>query len=70
MGENVLITSGSQMGNWLSSPLLLKKDDVVVVGTTNYDTADSTFLNQQAKLARVLVDCNGIVTYAIETLCR
>jgi len=68
--ENVLITRGSQMGNWLSSQLLLKKDDVIVVGTTNYDSADSTFLNQQAKLARVLVDDNGIVTDAIEILCK
>lgn len=68
--ENVLITRGSQMGNWLSSQLLLQKDDIVVVGNTNYDSADSTFLNQQAKLERVLVDENGLVTDAIEKLCK
>ncbi|MFK7978949.1 MAG: PLP-dependent aminotransferase family protein [Saprospiraceae bacterium] len=68
--ENVLITRGSQMGIWLSSQLLLKKEDVIVVGTTNYDTADFTFLNQQAKLVRVLVDDHGIVTDALETICK
>ena len=68
--ENVLITRGSQMGIWLSSQLLLQKDDIIVVGSTNYQSADTTFLNQQAKLERVLVDENGIVTDAIENLCK
>ncbi|WP_273565452.1 PLP-dependent aminotransferase family protein [Maribacter halichondriae] len=68
--ENVLITRGSQMGIWLSSQLLLKKNDVVVVGNTNYDSADATFLNQQARLIRVLVDKHGIVTDEIENLCK
>lgn len=68
--QNVLITRGSQMGIWLSSQLLLKKDDIIVVGKTNYDGADSTFLSQQATLVRVLVDENGIVTDKIERLCK
>lgn len=68
--DNVLITRGSQMGNWLSSQLLLKENDVIVVGNTNYDSADATFLNQHAKLERVLVDKDGIVTEEIENLCK
>ena len=68
--ENVLITRGSQMGIWLSSQLLLQKDDVVVVGNTNYLSADITFLNQQATLERVLVDKNGMQTDVIEKLCK
>ena len=68
--ENVLITRGSQMGIWLSSQLLLQKDDVIVVGNTNYESANLTFLNQQAKLERVLVDENGIVTDEISRLCK
>ncbi|PWH84039.1 GntR family transcriptional regulator [Algibacter marinivivus] len=68
--ENVLITRGSQMGIWLSSQLLLKNDDIVVVGNTNYTSADSTFLYQNAKIERVLVDENGIVTDDIEKLCK
>lgn len=68
--ENVLITRGSQMGIWLSSQLLLQTDDVVVVGNTNYASADFTFLYQKAKIERVLVDADGIVTDAIEKLCK
>ena len=68
--ENVLITRGSQMGIWLSAQLLLKKDDIIVVGNTNYESADFTFLNQQAKLACVAVDKNGLVTDDIEKLCK
>lgn len=68
--ENVLITRGSQMGIWLSAQLLLQKGDIIVVGNTNYESADSTFLNQQTTLKRVLVDENGIVTDEIENLCK
>ncbi|MEM6720722.1 MAG: PLP-dependent aminotransferase family protein [Bacteroidota bacterium] len=68
--ENLLITRGSQMGIWLSSQLLLKKDEIVVVGATNYASADSTFLNHQTQLKRVTVDENGIVTDEIEALCK
>jgi GntR family transcriptional regulator/MocR family aminotransferase len=68
--ENVLITRGSQMGIWLSSQLLLQKEDIIVVGNTNYESADSIFLNQKATLKRVLVDKNGIVTNEIENLCK
>lgn len=68
--ENVLIMRGSQMGIWLSSQLLLKKDDIIVVGNTNYDSADSTFLYQNARIERVLVDDDGIVTDDIEKLCK
>jgi len=67
--SNVLVTRGSQMGIWLSSQLLLRKGDVVVVGNTNYASADATFLCQQARLERVLVDENGMVTDDIEKLC-
>ena len=68
--DNVLITRGSQMGIWLSSQLLLQKDDSVVVGNTNYGAADATFLNQHAKLERVMVDEHGLATRDIENLCK
>lgn len=68
--ENLLITRGSQMGIWLSSQLLLKKDDIIVVGETNYGSANATFLNQEAKLVYVTVDENGLNTEEIETLCK
>jgi len=68
--DNILITRGSQMGIWLSAQLLLKEEEIIVVGGTNYDSADTTFLNQNAKLERVLVDDDGLVTEAIENLCK
>jgi GntR family transcriptional regulator/MocR family aminotransferase len=68
--ESVLITRGSQMGIWLSSLLLLQKDDIIVIGSTNYGAADAAFLNQHAKLERVLVDEHGLVTDDIESLCK
>ena len=68
--ENLLITRGSQMGIWLSSQLLLQQDDIIVVGNTNYESADFTFLYQKAKIERVKVDENGMVTEDIEKLCK
>ena len=67
--DNVLITRGSQMGIWLSAQLLLQKGDRIVVGQTNYESADLTFLQQGVQLERVPVDENGLVTEAIEQLC-
>jgi len=59
--DNVLITRGSQMGIWLSAQLLVEKDDLVVVGRTNYATADATFLTLEAKLLKVGIDEDGII---------
>ncbi|MET2985307.1 MocR-like pyridoxine biosynthesis transcription factor PdxR [Aureibaculum conchae] len=68
--ENILITRGSQMGIWLSSQLLLQKNDTIVVGSTNYSAANATFLYQNAKIERVSVDEHGLVTDEIEKLCK
>ncbi len=68
--DNVLITRGSQMGIYLSSKLILKKDDLIIVGETNYVSADRTFKKQGAALLRVSVDENGLNTNEIEKLCK
>lgn len=68
--ENILITRGSQMGMWLSSQLLLKEGDIIVVGETNYSSADITFQYQKAQIKRVSVDENGLVIDQIEKLCK
>jgi len=68
--DNILITRGSQNGIYISSQLLLKKDDIVIVGSTNYSAADATFQNQEAKILRVSVDENGLLTNEIEQLCK
>ena len=68
--DYILITRGSQMGIWLSTQLLLQKEDVVVVGETNYASADLTFLEKTSHLQRIPVDEHGIVTKALEQLCE
>ena len=68
--EHILITRGSQMGIYLSAQLLVKKGDVVVVGNTNYTSADTVFLDREAVLYRVEVDANGLITQQIEALCK
>lgn len=68
--ENILITRGSQMGIYLSAQLLVKKGDMVVVGKTNYDSADTVFLDRETVLTRVSVDENGLVTHEIEAICK
>mgnify|MGYP000672252065 CR=1 FL=1 len=68
--ENILITRGSQMGIYLASKLLLKKDDLIVIGETNYTSADTTFLQNEANLVRVSVDENGLITDEIEEICK
>ncbi len=68
--NQILITRGSQMGIYLAAQLLLKENDSIVVGATNYTTADLTFMHQKANLERVLVDENGLVTDQLEELCK
>lgn len=68
--ENILVTRGSQMGINLSTQLILRKDDYIIVGETNYQSADITFLNSGAKILRIPVDEEGIKTEFIRELCE
>ncbi len=68
--DNILITRGSQMGMFLTSQLLIENKDYIIVGETNYSSADTIFEFAKAKLLRVKVDENGLDTKAIESLCE
>ena len=68
--DNILITRGSQMGIYIATQLLLKQDAIVVVGNTNYISADITFKNQNAQLMYVSIDEDGLNTTEIEKLCK
>ncbi|MBL4605134.1 MAG: PLP-dependent aminotransferase family protein [Flavobacteriaceae bacterium] len=68
--DSILITRGSQMGIFLAARLLLKPNDYVIVGETNYIAADVTFKEQKANLLQVPVDENGLVVSKIEALCK
>ena len=68
--DNILITRGSQMGIHLAAKLLLQEKDTVIVGDTNYVSADVTFLERKADIYRVTVDKDGLNTDEIEAFCK
>lgn len=68
--ENVLITRGSQMAMYLATHLIVEKGDLVIVGETNYWTANLTLQDKGAKLLTVPVDDSGVSTKAIEKICK
>lgn len=67
--DQILLTRGSQMGIYLSAKALVEKGDIVVVGESNYRSADLTFESFGGQLKRVKVDEQGIDTSEIEQLC-
>jgi GntR family transcriptional regulator/MocR family aminotransferase len=68
--ENVMITRGSQMGIHLCARLLVRPKTAVIVGRSNYLTADLTFKHEEAQLLRVEVDEDGLKTDQIAALCE
>ncbi|MEM7105235.1 MAG: PLP-dependent aminotransferase family protein [Bacteroidota bacterium] len=68
--DNIMITRGSQMGIHLAAQLLINPGDLILVGETNYITADYSFLNAGARLLRIPVDECGIDTKAVEKACQ
>lgn len=68
--DNILITRGSQMGIYLASQLLLPPKNKIIVGNTNYMTADDTFKEAGGYIQQVPIDDEGIDTNAIEKLCE
>lgn len=66
---HIMITRGAQMAIYLAAALLIKKDDLVIVGSPNYFFADGCFEQLGARLLRVPVDEEGIDVDAIEQLC-
>lgn len=68
--ENIIITRGSQMGIHLSAQLLIKPGDIMLVGSTNYVSADHSFQSIGARLIRIPVDKNGIDTKVVEAFCK
>jgi GntR family transcriptional regulator/MocR family aminotransferase len=68
--DNLLLTRGSQMGIYLSAMAMLSPGDKMIVGATNYFTADATFRNAGAQLIRVPVDDWGLSVNHIREVCR
>ncbi len=58
------------MGIYLSARLLLGEGGIMVVGETNYRSANKVFTEAGGKLERIRVDECGIVTDDVEKICR
>ena len=58
------------MGMFLTAMSLLKDGDIVVSGDPGYFYAERTFANFGAVIERVPVDEFGLVTDAVEKLCK
>jgi len=68
--ENILITKGTQMGLYIASSLLIKPDQVVIVGTPGYARANRTFQLAGARISYIPMDETGMDTERVEKLCK
>ncbi len=68
--EHIFTTRGSVMAIYLLAQILLEAGDTVVVGETNYRTADLIFRERGADLRRVPVDNAGLDVDKLEQICQ
>ena len=68
--DNILITKGAQMGIYITSSLLLRPNEEVIVGTPGYARANRTFQLTGARINYVPMDEDGIDTERVERLCK
>jgi len=67
---NILITKGVQMAMYLTSQVLLKKGDTVLVPDPGYPVANMVFEHAGAQLELVPVDEAGIDLNIVESICK
>ncbi|HZY37184.1 MAG TPA: PLP-dependent aminotransferase family protein [Mucilaginibacter sp.] len=67
---NILITKGVQMALYLTSQVLLKKNDTVLVPDPGYPVANMVFERAGARLELVPLDDCGIDLNAVEDICK
>jgi GntR family transcriptional regulator / MocR family aminotransferase len=68
--KNILITKGAQMGLYLASSLLMKPNQVVIVGTPGYARANRSFQLSGARISYIPVDEMGLDTERVEKICK
>jgi len=68
--NQIIITRGTVMAIRLASEIILRKGDGVIVGESNYQTANLVFTHLDADLHTIPVDEKGIVVNAIPSLCK
>ena len=68
--ENVLITRGTIMAIHLAAAASIQKGDKVIIGETNYQTANMLVEHLGGELIRIPVDDKGIQVASIPTICE
>ncbi len=68
--DNILITRGSTMAVHLAVAATVKKGDTVIVGASNYKTANMMIQHFGGQLQTVPVDDKGIQLETIPSLCK
>jgi GntR family transcriptional regulator / MocR family aminotransferase len=68
--ENILVTKGAQMGIYITSSILIKQNEEVIVGTPGYAGANLTFRQTGARINYVPVDEDGLNIDWVEKLCK
>jgi GntR family transcriptional regulator/MocR family aminotransferase len=58
------------MGIYITSSILIKQKDEIIVGTPGYFGANSTFQQAGARINHVPVDDNGLDIDAVEKICK
>lgn len=68
--DEIMITNGSQMGIYLCADMYLKPQDYFVVGSTNYRSANQTFLNFSNRILYAQVDTMGMSIEQLREICK
>ena len=68
--DQILITRGSLMGISLLISTLINKGDKVVVGKTNYRSADMLIKQMKGEIIRIRVDNDGLDINELEIVCK
>jgi len=68
--DNVLITRGTIMAIHLAVAASIQKGDKVIIGQTNYQTANMLVQHLGGELIRIPVDDKGIQVAKIPTICK
>lgn len=68
--DNVLITRGTIMAIHLAAAASIRLGDKVIIGETNYQTANMTVEHLGGQLIRIPVDEKGIKVEAIPKICK
>ncbi|MFK7980888.1 MAG: PLP-dependent aminotransferase family protein [Saprospiraceae bacterium] len=68
--DNILITRGTIMAIHLAAAASIRKGDKVIIGETNYQTANMVVEHLGGELVRVPVDKKGIQVAKIREICK